>query len=345
MRSTLAVVALTLVVFVIGAEVMLRAACTYCDYSERNGGAYSSPYRANPAAGWYHVIAADRDGTYAKPEFDHERRINSLGLRDVEPARDKPAGTFRIIGIGDSFTEGVGVALEDSYLNVLARNLNADPDLVDVSVMSAGVAGSDPIFGYTLLRDKLLMFEPDLVILTVNESDVSDVIIRGGKERFLSDGSLRQAEPPADEWLYEVSHFYRFIKMAVLGYDWLHLRRSERKRKISEAVDHIGTAISEFRDLASQEGFAFLVVLHPMRHEVINGEYGFGFKELKSYLRQHKIPFVDLLPYYLERLGQDNETPRSLYWERDGHHNPRGYALFAEGLEAYLREHHMVPGL
>ncbi|MEM7022726.1 MAG: hypothetical protein AAF637_09030 [Pseudomonadota bacterium] len=236
----------------------------------------------------------------------------------------------------------MGVAYEDSYLKVLEKNLNASNDLADISMMSAGVAGSDPLFGYMLLRDKLLRFEPDLITLAINDSDVTDVIRRGGKERFLDDGSLRAAKPPADEWLYELSHFYRFIKMALLGYDWLHLRRSERERKIADAVDHLALTIADARDLGVKEGFELVVVLHPMRHELTNGDYGRGLRELRDHLKEHQVSFVDLLPFYADSLASDDETPSSLYWERDGHHNAPGYALFAEGLEDYLRAQGIV---
>jgi len=343
MRSTLAVVALTLVVFVVAAEVLLRATCTYCTYTERNGGAYRSPYAPRPNATWYYLIHPERAGPSTKPEFDFETRINSLGFRDVEPALEKPPGTFRIIGIGDSFTQGVGAAFEDTYLQVLQHDLNASGDLVDVAVMSAGVAGSDPLFGFLLLRDKLLGFEPDLVTLTINSSDFNDVVFRGGKERFVSDGTLQYREPPGDEWLYEHSHFYRFIKMGVLGYDWLHLRDAERKRRTLGAVDDLEEAITDYRDLAHKEGFAFVVILHPMRNELIKERYDLGFEELTEYLEAEEIPFVDLPSYFHTYLDEHDVPPSSLYWEIDAHHNAQGYALFAKGLEAYLRAHDMIP--
>jgi lysophospholipase L1-like esterase len=211
-------------------------------------------------------------------------------------------------------------------------------------VMSAGVAGSDPFFGYMVLRDKLLMFQPDLVTLTINGSDFNDVIFRGGKERFASDGSLQYAAPPADEGIYEASHFYRFIKMGVLGYDWLQMRAPERKRRTLEAASQLTEAIADFQNLALEEGFAFVVILHPMFHELRKNLYDDGFEEIISFLKEKGIHYVDLLSYYHESLEKSGEQPSEFYWKIDGHHNARGYALFAEGLEAYLRAHDMIPG-
>ncbi len=49
---------------------------------------------------------------------------NSLGLRDVEHNLIKPKGTYRVLYIGDSFTEAWGVQFEKSYTQILTSMLN-----------------------------------------------------------------------------------------------------------------------------------------------------------------------------------------------------------------------------
>ena len=46
-------------------------------------------------------------------------RINSLGLRGPETTRSKPAGVFRVLALGDSFTFGAGVRAEHAWPAVL----------------------------------------------------------------------------------------------------------------------------------------------------------------------------------------------------------------------------------
>jgi len=50
--------------------------------------------------------------------------FSSIGLRDVEHAVAKPAGTIRIAVLGDSATEGLQVALKETFAKVLERRLN-----------------------------------------------------------------------------------------------------------------------------------------------------------------------------------------------------------------------------
>jgi hypothetical protein len=52
-------------------------------------------------------------------------KINSDGLRDTEHSLQKPAGVYRIALLGDSATEGLQVALKDTYGKVLERMLNS----------------------------------------------------------------------------------------------------------------------------------------------------------------------------------------------------------------------------
>ena len=342
LKSTLLVVALTLVLFAIAAEILLRASCSYCTWTERNGGAFRSPYEAPRHGSWYHTRPPNQTTSYGQPEFDHELRTNAFGIRDIEHPVAKPAGGFRIIGIGDSFTEGQGAAYEDGYLKVLERNLATDT--AEVEVIVAGVAGSDPLYGYRLLADRLLAFGPDLVTVTVNNSDISDVITRGGKERFQDDGSIRYAPPPSDEWLFEHNHFYRFIARELFGYGWLGLSRSERKRARALALEQIAEALGDFQDLAQREGFAFVVILHPDYDEFKRKRYAFEADDLKERLDAQGIAYFDLLAAFDQSGALDDQAPEDLYWPSDYHHNAQGYARFAEALESWLRAHGLVPG-
>lgn len=338
---TVAVVMVTLVVFVVVAEIALRASCTYCSWTERNGGTYRSPYQ-EPDHGWYHLRKPGQTTSYGQPEFDFELKTNSLGIRDVDHPIAKATDEFRIIGIGDSFTEGQGAAYEDGYLKVLERSLDSATS-IDVTAIVGGVAGSDPLYGYKLLNDKLLPFAPDLVTVTVNNSDISDVVTRSGRERFQEDGTIRYAEPPSDEWLFEHSHFYRFFTRELLGYDWLGLSRQERKRRKAQALLEIAEALGDFHTLAQREGFAFVTILHPDYNEFKRQRYAFEAEELKQLLEAQGIRYFDLLAHFKDSGTLAVAAPEDLFWPRDFHNNPQGYARFAEGLEAYLREHGLVP--
>src|SRR5262245_41929784 len=60
--------------------------------------------------------------SYHTPEFNFEVVSNNVGLRDREMNRRKHG--YRILAIGDSFTYGWGVRMEESWPKVLERNLN-----------------------------------------------------------------------------------------------------------------------------------------------------------------------------------------------------------------------------
>src|SRR5712692_3517010 len=51
-------------------------------------------------------LKASFDARLTGPEYDIRIRLNSKGLRDVERDYAKPAGVFRILSVGDSFTMG-----------------------------------------------------------------------------------------------------------------------------------------------------------------------------------------------------------------------------------------------
>jgi hypothetical protein len=67
------------------------------------------PYRLAPGI--------RRTFTARTGEFRQTLTHNREGFRDVDHTLAKPAGTFRILGVGDSFTYGAGADFTNTYLS------------------------------------------------------------------------------------------------------------------------------------------------------------------------------------------------------------------------------------
>ena len=95
--------------------------------------------------------------------------INSLGYRDFEHERAKPADTVRIAVLGDSFVEARQVALEDTFWHRLGRRLEACDTFDDkrIEMLSFGVGGYNTSQEYLALQEDVLDFSPDIVLLVV----------------------------------------------------------------------------------------------------------------------------------------------------------------------------------
>jgi lysophospholipase L1-like esterase len=91
---------------------------------------------------------------------------NSYGMRGPEPVLDQSGALYRIVALGDSFTFGFGVSGEDTYPSVLARLLNARPDLNHrFDVLNLGVAGYCSRDEALLFKHKGLQWNPRLLII------------------------------------------------------------------------------------------------------------------------------------------------------------------------------------
>ena len=80
-------------------------------------------------------------------EFEYEFTTNDLGLRYAQIPMEKPAGDVRILLVGDSFTEGVGVEADDTFGAYIENYYNNAPGSA-VQFVNAGLGGEGPrVFG------------------------------------------------------------------------------------------------------------------------------------------------------------------------------------------------------
>lgn len=187
--------------------------------------AYRGIYRLHPTYG-YEFIPSLPEREDRQPEFRYVFTTSRQGLRDSDIGPKTAA--FRIIGVGDSMTFGSGVESEQTYLRSLARLLRDRYGAGTVEVFNAGVNGYGTGNEYFFLKDKLLVYEPNLVIVGFFVgNDVFDNADFSGTGYFLdADGYLRRRERadavdtpgwagalpvPFKPWLRRHSHAYYFL--------------------------------------------------------------------------------------------------------------------------------------
>lgn len=128
-------------------------------------------WEPNPQFGWFHRRSTSGWGRgCARKTLDWHAfvEMNEQGMRDDEShPYEKPAGVYRVLLLGDSFTEGFTVSLDEHFAPELERRLTAAAGR-PVEVLNAGVSawGSAQELLYYTLEGK--RFSPDLVVLLFN---------------------------------------------------------------------------------------------------------------------------------------------------------------------------------
>ena len=339
----------------VGAELILRSTGKFRTWSELHDDGYVSP--TDPSQFWLPFIGKDNHESFEylveQPEFVHHMKTNSLGLREDEIVVPKPAGTRRIVGLGDSFAMGYGVEKEDTYLEVMERAL-ADryPDQ-EWETVNAGVAGHDPVFSEQLLRRRLLPLQPDIVLLLVNQSDVFDIVSRGGVDRFDGRGAVRPRGSWAWESAFRYSHLARAVAMArprTGGTNWLHWEKlgPEDEEFAGRVIGEVATSLA---DLGEEMGFHLLLVAHPHRYQMTQRPLDPTFKYLDKPDDQEFFQFLDTVFAFRAAVGwgrpwsgpvgtpapaRDETLLAPYFYPVDGHYPPAGQALLAREVLAAL---------
>ena len=299
---------------------------------------YSSRY-IPPYGKRYHSWNADHK--LKTNEYCYYRTINSEMLSDKEHSELKENNEYRIIGLGDSFTEGDGADADSTWLKFLERSIKKHSIKKEITFFNAGICGSDPFFEYILLKEKLLKYNPDLVIVCINISDISDILVRGGIERFQSNGTVKFKKPPWWEPIYATLRISRLIFDNLLGYNELLQKESESNYEASKKK--ILEAIYLFDNLANMENYKLLVVFNPMKNEIDEGKSAFS-DEISKINKNTNIEVLDLLEFY-KTLKINSSNSNKYFWKYDGHHNAKGYEIFAKGVVWKLNEMGIIDSL
>ncbi len=126
-----------------------------------------------PATGWRGN--PNFQTTIATGSLVHNLKLNSRGMHDTEQPLDKPAGTYRILLLGDSFVHAIQVPEAATAHQILEEQLNQADDLPPVQVISGGVSGWGTGQQLRYYQTEGRSYQPDMVLLMLYlGNDVKD---------------------------------------------------------------------------------------------------------------------------------------------------------------------------
>ncbi|MCA1621267.1 MAG: GDSL-type esterase/lipase family protein [Acidobacteria bacterium] len=281
-------------------------------------------------------------------EYECEYRNNSLGFRDVEHAREKPEGVFRILVLGDSFTYGTGVAFEETYARRLESMLNGRAGRHStVEVINAGVYRYFPEAERILLERYGVNYSPDLVVVGFLPNDVLDTHLGLDAIKINESGQLvtrgAVGSGRLKTFLYSRSHAFR------IAYNRFAATRfgGGRNLPLEEVYNPEGifkhdweTVEAEYRKMVSvaDKAGARVVVAHIPHKGPWEERHSYPAVRLGEWSARGGFVFVDIMPAMKEA-----SRDKSLYYPFDGHCRPAGHEVIAETLFKALERERLVP--
>lgn len=181
-------------------------------------------YQMHPVTGW--ALVPDRTGWRETPNNRVWININSKGLRDRDYGYQKKSDVYRILSLGDSFTEAMQVPLEQAFHSQLETSLNMSGN-GRYEVINAGVASFGTSNQLLFYRDEGKKYDPDLVMLAFyigNDVKDNDYKMKGeGSPYFyMQDGELVLKNYPystrggsVKNFLHKNSNAYHLVKRAL----------------------------------------------------------------------------------------------------------------------------------
>jgi lysophospholipase L1-like esterase len=278
--------------------------------------------------GFSRVDEARRTNPYGVPF-----RYNARGFREREFA-PKGSGTKRVVFVGDSFTEGMGVVESASSVR-LAESLLRRHD-GSVEAWNLGVRALDFPELETLI-DPALELSPDAVVLAMVLNDADRDRSLTSRWPRVNDWIMVRQKPPA--WIERHSLFAGFLANRYESYlasrdatDWYRALYAEENRSGWMATR---ACLGRIRTRLAERGIPFGVTLWPLIVGLEPGsEYPFeaAHAQIRKGVERSQIPFLDLLPTLR---GRDSAS----LWVHpsDLHPNETAQALVAPALAEFAQ--------
>jgi len=243
---------------------------------------------------------------------------NSLGMRDREYQKAKPANTYRIVLLGASNDMGTGVKNDQTYENLVEDNLNSrvpDARYSRYEILNLSVAADSILQRVLRLEQEGLEFQPDAAMLSVTAVDEQFVASHIRK-------ALIQGIEPAPG--------YREIVQSVVRR--AHVNGKMPAEMIERRLQPYFTELcswsfQRFAQQCAQQGVRPIVIYRPAPAD-FSGQEAAARSKLLGMARAAGLEVIDLSPAF------DSVVDRSslILAKWDDHTTALGHRLLADKL-------------
>jgi hypothetical protein len=315
---------------------------------------------------WWQPSFFERSYRVQSPEYHHDLspsvttqaywggepypyHTNSLGFRDATPRTvDVHSGSGRVLLLGDSFTEGIGVPYPATFAGIL-DSAGAERK---VEVLNAAVSSYSPVIYYHKMRHLLerVGLEVDAVVVLLDISDPYDEVYR---YRLGTDGEVRSVErrpshkEQAANWLRYNSIVGRAMTVALLTYDgrstpppfglgqaparWTYDGGAYRVWG-ARGLRLAGRNMDSLAQLARRHHVSLRLVIYPWPDQIIRRDLENAHVRFwREWARRNDVPLVNLFPLFIGARDPDSVLAR-YFMPLDLHWTGAGHRLIADSL-------------
>ncbi|MEO0651093.1 MAG: SGNH/GDSL hydrolase family protein [Planctomycetota bacterium] len=262
---------------------------------------------------------------------------NSKGLRDDECAVPKPPETFRVAFVGDSFTMGSGVELEEVFHSRLEALWRARAEGLAVECLNFGVGGYNLLSYAGLLEHRVFEYAPDLVVVGLVSNDLT-------RPQQQPDGPAFESKP--------VTHpFWRLHALASLAPSEALASSSpagpagHRRHRLPSLADrpdleaeqrqYVDQQLSRLVELCERAHVPLALCYLEFRTTRNRKQVA---RRLRDFATEAEVPFFDALPLFA-----DSDPQGFMILPSDPHPNPAAHAIYARGIGRFLLQADLLP--
>lgn len=289
-------------------------------------------------------------------------QTNSLGFKDSE-VRDIPlkSNKTRILLMGDSFTEGVGIEFKNTFAGILQQRLAQN----DIEVLNAAVSSYSPIIYFRKTRYLLETtgLEFDHLIVFIDLSDMEDEA-KGYKfdqqDNVVSRQTIAAVGKTSNDRqaVKKETSFKEFMTQntVLLGRirnlsGWLRNNLRPWKKSLNQHrgmwtlddklyADYGETGLaladqhmSQLKTLLDQHGISLTVAVYPWPDQIYHHDIDSRqVRYWQQWSRRNKTGFINLFPAFINNNPSPEQTIKTLFIQGDVHWNNKGHQLIASRL-------------